>query len=181
MPRLHLPRFTRRPSAPAPGRPAGGLGRGLGAGGPGGRELARTAGAGDHGIVVLTNASNGTSSVVAKGDLVVVKLASEGYRWTEASVVNASPEAVLQKESGRMFHDGSSVTTFLVVGYGDAALQARGRSKVHRLGLRHGRGAVAGLRRLAGGRSAGTGRRLTANGSGHRTPRAPRPSGPPRA
>ncbi len=94
---------------------------------PAGASSPSASNARHQGVVVLTNSSNGTSTVVAKGDLVVVKLASDGYRWTEASVVNASPEAVLQEESGHVFHDGSSLTTFLVVGYGQAALQARGR------------------------------------------------------
>jgi hypothetical protein len=75
---------------------------------------------------VLTNASSGTTTVVTKGEEVVVKLSSPGFRWTEASVESASPVAVLEKLSGHVSSDGSSVTTFEVVGYGAASLQAVG-------------------------------------------------------
>ena len=46
--------------------------------------------------VVLTNASSGTTTVVTKGEDVVVKLSSPGFEWTEASVLSASPVAVLR-------------------------------------------------------------------------------------
>jgi hypothetical protein len=79
---------------------------------------------------VLTNASNGKTVYVAKGFEVEVKLASDGFRWTEASVVNAGPEVVLQKLSGHVYANGSSVTTFLVVSYsGEATLEATGVKK----------------------------------------------------
>ena len=79
--------------------------------------------------VVLTNASNGTTTIATKGEEVVVQLASNGYRWTEASVMNASANVVLQKLSGHVYANGSSTTTFLVVGYGLASLQAVGNPK----------------------------------------------------
>jgi hypothetical protein len=78
---------------------------------------------------VLTNASNGTTVVVTKGFGVEVRLASLGFRWTEASVINAGPEAVLRFESGYVFPNGSSVTNFRVVGYGEATLRATGVKK----------------------------------------------------
>jgi predicted secreted protein len=79
--------------------------------------------------VVLTNQSNGSTTVVTKGEQVVVKLHSDGFVWTEASVINASSELVLKKESGHVSSRGSSVTKFLVVGYGSATLQATGTAK----------------------------------------------------
>jgi hypothetical protein len=80
-------------------------------------------------VVVLTNSSNGTTTLVTKGEEVVVKLTSDGYDWTEASVVNASAVAVLRFLSGHVAPDGSSSTKFLVVGYGSAALRAVGNPK----------------------------------------------------
>jgi hypothetical protein len=91
-----------------------------------------TVGAGAAGPAVtkvLTNASNGTTVVVTKGFQVEVKLASDGFRWTEASVINAGPAAVLQFVSGHVNPNGSSTTDFLVVGYGEATLQATGVKK----------------------------------------------------
>jgi predicted secreted protein len=79
--------------------------------------------------VVLTNTSNGTTTIVTQGEQVVVKLSSKGYDWTEASVINASSELVLKKESGHVSSGGASVTKFLVVGYGTATLQATGTAK----------------------------------------------------
>lgn len=79
--------------------------------------------------VVLTNSSNGTTTLATKGEEVVVQLTSDGYRWTEASVVNASANVVLEKISGHVYANGSSTTTFLVVGYGSATLQAVGNPK----------------------------------------------------
>jgi predicted secreted protein len=79
--------------------------------------------------VVLTNASNGTTTVVTQGEQVIVKLSSKGFDWTEASVIDASSEVVLKKESGHVSSGGTSVTKFLVVGYGTATLQATGTSK----------------------------------------------------
>jgi hypothetical protein len=79
---------------------------------------------------VLTNASNGKTVYVAKGWHVEVKLSSDGFRWTEASVINAGPEVVLQKLSGHELANGSSTTTFLVVSYGgEATLEATGVKK----------------------------------------------------
>ena len=79
--------------------------------------------------VVLTNTSNGTTTIVTQGEQVVVKLSSKGFDWTEASVINASSENVLEKESGHVSSGGTSVTKFLVVGYGTATLQATGTAK----------------------------------------------------
>ena len=79
--------------------------------------------------VVLTNTSNGTTTIVTQGEQVVVTLSSKGFDWTEASVINASSEIVLKKESGHVSSGGTSVTKFLVVGYGTATLQATGTAK----------------------------------------------------
>ncbi len=79
--------------------------------------------------VVLTNQSNGSTTIVTKGEQVVVRLKSDGFDWTEASVINASAENVLVKESGYVSSGGSSITKFLVVGYGTATLQATGTEK----------------------------------------------------
>jgi hypothetical protein len=79
---------------------------------------------------VLTNASNGTTVYVAKGWHVEVRLSSDGFRWTEASVINAGPEVVLQRLSRHLYANGSSTTIFLVVSYGgEAALEATGVKK----------------------------------------------------
>jgi hypothetical protein len=82
---------------------------------------------------VLTNASNGTTVVVTKGFGVEVELASDGFRWTEASVINAGPEVVLQFVSGHEDRNGSSVTDFRVVGYGEVTLEATGVKKCSHL------------------------------------------------
>src|SRR3984957_19453523 len=79
--------------------------------------------------VILTNQSNGSTTIVTKGERVVVKLHSAGFTWTEASVINASPEVVLKKVSGHVSSGGSSVTKFLVVGYGSVSLQATGTAQ----------------------------------------------------
>lgn len=76
--------------------------------------------------VVLTTTSSGTTTIVTQGEQVVVKLSSKGFDWTEASVINASPEIVLKKESGHVSSGGTSITRFVVVGYGTATLQATG-------------------------------------------------------
>jgi hypothetical protein len=79
---------------------------------------------------VLTNSSNGKTVYVVKGWHVEVRLSSDGFRWTEASVINAGPEVVLQKLSAHLYANGSSTTTFLVVSYsGGAALEATGVKK----------------------------------------------------
>ncbi len=78
--------------------------------------------------VVLTNASSGTTTVVTKGEDVVVKLSRPGFKWTEASVMSASPVSVLKKLSGHVSADGSSVIKFEVVGYGTASLEAIGNA-----------------------------------------------------
>lgn len=77
--------------------------------------------------IVLTNSSNGSTVVAAKGDFVVVRLtASDGVQWSEASIVpSTSATPVLVKKSGHV-KMGSSVTTFKVVGYGSATLEATG-------------------------------------------------------
>jgi hypothetical protein len=80
--------------------------------------------------IVLTNSSNGQTVVAEKGDIVQVVLkSSNGVSWSEASVENASPNVVLAKRSGHVTSTGSSVTTFTVVGYGSATLQATGSPK----------------------------------------------------
>jgi hypothetical protein len=79
---------------------------------------------------VLTNASNGTTTTVTKRWRVVVKLASrDGFDWSEASIVNATSEVVLKRVSGHISRNGSSTTTFDVVGYGAATLVATGTAK----------------------------------------------------
>jgi hypothetical protein len=91
-----------------------------------------TVGAGSASAVtkVLTNASNGTTVYVARGWHVEVKLSSDGFRWTEASVINAGPEAVLQFVSGHVGANGSSTTIFLVVSIGgEATLESTGVKK----------------------------------------------------
>lgn len=77
--------------------------------------------------IVLTNSANGATVRAAKGDLVVVRLrATKAVQWSQASVAPFSTgRAVLVKESGRV-GTGSSVTTFKVVGYGLATLEASG-------------------------------------------------------
>ncbi len=78
-------------------------------------------------VIVLTNASNGSTVVAAKGDLVRVKLkATDGVRWSEAYVVPGASVSPLVKKSGGVTSTGSSVTTFEVVGYGTAELEATG-------------------------------------------------------
>ena len=63
-----------------------------------------------------------------------MRLSSDGFRWTEASIPNATAEVVLRKISGHVSPDGSSTTTFLVVGYGEATLRAVGDAKCSRTG-----------------------------------------------
>ncbi|HEX3334249.1 MAG TPA: hypothetical protein VHS57_07895 [Acidimicrobiales bacterium] len=112
--------------------PAAALVAALGAGSLLAVPLATSAGAGAATPVitkVLTNASNGTTTVVPKGVQIEVKLSSHGFRWTEASVINAGPEVVLKFESGHVNANGSSVTTFLSVGYGEVTLEATGTPK----------------------------------------------------
>jgi hypothetical protein len=78
-------------------------------------------------VIVLTNASSGTTVVAAKGDVVRVKLtATNGIRWSEASVVPAASVSPLVRTSGGVTSTGSSVTNFKVVGYGSAQLEAIG-------------------------------------------------------
>jgi hypothetical protein len=113
-------------------RPAAALGAVVAAGTLFAAPVATTTGAGAASPVVtkvLTNASNGKTVVVTKGFQVEVELASDGFRWTEASGVNAGPEAVLQFESGHVDPNGSSLTDFRVVGYGEVTLEATGVRK----------------------------------------------------
>ena len=79
--------------------------------------------------VLLTNSDNGKTVRAAKGDTVVVELKSDGVlRWSEASVAPSSTTSpVLVKTGGQVSPNGSSTTTFLVVGYGSARLDALGR------------------------------------------------------
>jgi len=44
---------------------------------------------------------------VTKGEEVVEKHSSPGFRWTDAAVVSASPAAVLERLSGHGSSDGS--------------------------------------------------------------------------
>lgn len=79
--------------------------------------------------IVLTNASNGTTVVAAKGDLILVELSGGGtLRWTEASVVppSSTAKAVLVKVSGKTEPNGNSETVFRVKNYGSAELEATG-------------------------------------------------------
>jgi hypothetical protein len=76
-------------------------------------------------VVVLDNASNGTTVTVAKGEQVVVDLTG-GLRWSEASVEQGAT-SVLLKRSGEVSSNGSSVTTFVAAGSGSATLAATGR------------------------------------------------------
>jgi hypothetical protein len=79
---------------------------------------------------VLTNASNGTTTVVTKGWTIVVNLSSsDGFAWTEASANNPTSHVVLEKVSGQISSNGSSTTTFDVVGHGRATLVATGNAK----------------------------------------------------
>jgi len=81
-------------------------------------------------VIILTNSSNGKTVVATKGDLVQVRLTSvNGVRWTEASVVPSATVSPLVKVSGHVTSTGSSVTTFEVVGYGSAGLEATGTPK----------------------------------------------------
>jgi hypothetical protein len=80
--------------------------------------------------IILTNSSNGKTVLAEKGELVQVRLASkDGVKWSEASVVPKATVSPLVKESGHVNPNGSSVTTFKVVGYGSAGLQATGTPK----------------------------------------------------
>ncbi len=81
-------------------------------------------------VIILTSSSNGRTVVATRGDLVQVRLTSvNGVRWTEASVVPSATVSPLVKESGHVTSTGSSVTTFEVVGYGSAGLEATGTPK----------------------------------------------------
>src|SRR5580698_5284696 len=74
--------------------------------------------------VVLTNASNGSSVVATKGELVVVHLSSPNVRWSQAQAVQSSP--VLVFVSGSTSTTGASTTVFRVASYGSAQLNALG-------------------------------------------------------
>jgi predicted secreted protein len=131
-PNRRLEPGTRRRTARGRLLPATGLalitaGAGVFALSPEGGQLAGASAAAHR--VVLTNTSNGTTTIVTQGEQVAVKLSSKGYDWTEASVINASSELVLKKESGHVSSDGASVTKFLVVGYGTATLEATGTAR----------------------------------------------------
>jgi hypothetical protein len=81
-------------------------------------------------IIILTNSSNGKTVLAEKGELVQVRLTSQDrVKWSEASVVPKATVSPLVKESGHVNPNGSSVTTFKVVGYGSAGLQATGTPK----------------------------------------------------
>ncbi len=81
-------------------------------------------------IIILTNSSNGKTVLAEKGELVQVRLAArDGVKWSEASVMPKATVSPLVKESGHVNPNGSSVTTFKVVGYGTAGLRATGTPK----------------------------------------------------
>ena len=75
-------------------------------------------------VAVLTNASNGSSVVATKGELIVVHLSSPHLRWSEAQAVQSSP--VLVFVSGSTSTTGASTTVFRVANYGTAQLNATG-------------------------------------------------------
>lgn len=70
------------------------------------------------------------SVTAARGDTIVVTLMSKGWTlWSGTSVVSdqSTTPSVLVKIGGHVMADGTSKTTFRVVGYGSATLQALGR------------------------------------------------------
>ena len=74
--------------------------------------------------VTLTNASNGSTVLATKGELVVVKLSGGHLRWSTATVDQSTP--VLVEVSAASTSTGGSVTVFRVVNYGLAGLTATG-------------------------------------------------------
>ena len=74
--------------------------------------------------VTLTFASDGTTVLATKGELVVVKLAGHGLRWSPAKVNQTTP--VLSLVSEGTTTTGVSTTVFRVVNYGTAELDATG-------------------------------------------------------
>jgi hypothetical protein len=81
-------------------------------------------------VLILTNASSGSSTIATKGETVIVKLAGHHLRWSEAQVApTTSAAAVLVRVSGHTATNGSSTTTFKVARYGSAQLQATGVPK----------------------------------------------------
>jgi hypothetical protein len=75
--------------------------------------------------VVLTNASNGTSVVVSKGTLVVVRLAGNHLQWSQAQVIESTP-VLVRVSGGTTTTTGASTTVFRATGYGTATLDATG-------------------------------------------------------
>jgi hypothetical protein len=74
--------------------------------------------------IVLTNASNGSTVLATKGDLVVVELTGGPLQWSEAQAIESSP--VLVRLSGGTTPTGSSTTTFEVESDGTATVEATG-------------------------------------------------------
>jgi hypothetical protein len=78
--------------------------------------------------VVLTNADQGTTTLVTRGEKVVVVLSSPNLRWSEVTVATGgSAPPVLTLMKGKVKSDGTSRTVFEVTGYGSATLQATGQ------------------------------------------------------
>lgn len=76
--------------------------------------------------VVLTVASDGSTVVAVKGELVVVNLSGDHLRWSQALAVGPSTTPVLAYVSGGITSTGASHTVFRVVGSGAADLEATG-------------------------------------------------------
>jgi hypothetical protein len=74
--------------------------------------------------VTLTFASNGSTVLASKGELVVVKLSSAHLRWSVAQAIQSTP--VLSLVSEGTTTTGASTTVFRVVNYGTAGLSATG-------------------------------------------------------
>lgn len=78
--------------------------------------------------VLLTNSSDGSTVLATPGDLIVVELAGGQLRWSEAQSGGppSTTPPVLERLSGSVSTDGSSTTTFRVVRYGLAEIDATG-------------------------------------------------------
>jgi hypothetical protein len=74
--------------------------------------------------VTLTVSSNGSTVVASKGELIVVTLAGDHLRWSEAQAIQSTP--VLRLVSEGSTTTGASNTVFRVVNYGTAGLNATG-------------------------------------------------------
>jgi hypothetical protein len=74
--------------------------------------------------VTLTLASDGSTVLATKGELVVVKLSGGRLRWSPAQAVQSTPVLALMSEGTST--SGGSTTVFRVVNYGSAELDATG-------------------------------------------------------